>query len=266
MRFLTGAGDPLLTPAEWDPALVEVLAPADQWDEVQLWRQGEALPVYLAHLGGDKRILADWPRSGPGHYGLQLEYPGWTEDRTLTIQPAKISPAAYSRLLEDLETRLPVTVALGLQRSEALSGIRFRPPAETTVAEELNRLRRAILGSHGLPGLAKVLAELARDPHKVLETSELWVPWERARRPHPSRLPQALSLRGNLATNSRPERVLDSRVEHTVDVFENRLVNAYFHQVHLRLRRLIRVLEANPRSKAARYFAGPFRGLQNACK
>ena len=186
------------------------------------------------------------PEAGTGQYQLELEVPGWTEEHSLTVEPTKISREAYLRLLEDLETRLPVSVALGLQRVGALAGVHFRPPGESTVGQEVVRLRRAVLGTPDRPGLAKVLVELSLDPHRVLSSNELWAPRERARRLHPARLPQALSLRSNLARDGRPERVLDTRVEHTVDVYENRLVKAYFQQVHLRLRRLIRALSAGP--------------------
>ncbi len=242
VRFFTPEGVAQDAPMEWKAGLVEIDVPVDHWEGVRLWRQGEALPIYLKHLGGEVRTLADWPRSGTGRYHLRLECPGWTEELTLTIQPTKISPEAYSRLLEDLETRLPVSVALGLQGAGALSGIDFRPPGEATIAQELVRLRRAVLGTSNRPGLVEVLPELARDPHRILASTELWTFRERARRPHPARLAQALSV-GNLMADGRPKRVLDTRVEHTADVYENRLVKIYLQQVHLRLRRLLNVVE-----------------------
>jgi predicted component of viral defense system (DUF524 family) len=171
----------------------------------------------------------------------------------------QISSEAYSRLLLDLEARLPVSVALGPQRAGALSGVRFRPLTETTVAEESLRLSRAVSGTPDRPGLSRILAKLAQGPHKTLETTEPWVPRDKARRPHPARLSQAVSVSGNLSADRRPERVLDTRVEHTTDVYENRLLKAYFHQVTLRLRRLIRLLEANSRSGAT----GEEQGLLN---
>jgi predicted component of viral defense system (DUF524 family) len=137
--------------------------------------------------------------------------------------------------------------------------VRFRPLTETTVAEESLRLSRAVSGTPDRPGLSRILAKLAQGPHKTLETTEPWVPRDKARRPHPARLSQAVSVSGNLSADRRPERVLDTRVEHTTDVYENRLLKAYFHQVTLRLRRLIRLLEANSRSGAT----GEEQGLLN---
>ena len=242
---------PWTLPREWSPAFVEVLVPIDRWEEVRLWRQGEELPLYLKRLGGRPRILADWPRSGAGRYRIQLECLGETEERIVSVGPEKITSESYARLLEDLESRLPVSVAVGLQRTGALSGIAFRPPSETTLAEEANRLKRAVAGTAGRPGLSKVLVELARRPHVILRTTEPWVLRHEARRPHPARLVQAISLTGNLAADRLPERVLDTRVEHTADVYENRLVKSYVYQVELRLRRLIRALEASPSSSGA---------------
>src|SRR5215207_11198552 len=92
LRFFTSRGDAQDAPKEWAPALVEIDVPTDQWEKVRLSRQGELLPIYLKRVGGEVRVLADWPRSGTGHYRLQLECPGWVEERTLTIEPTKISP------------------------------------------------------------------------------------------------------------------------------------------------------------------------------
>jgi hypothetical protein len=94
LRFLTldPKGVPIDGPAEWVPALVEVLVPAEHWEEVRLWRQGEVLPVYLKRLDGRARVLADWPRSGSGRYRLRLECAGYSEDLMLTIRPAKLAP------------------------------------------------------------------------------------------------------------------------------------------------------------------------------
>src|SRR5215211_7459097 len=109
LRFLaTSDGTPadgtsVDAPREWSPALVEVLVPIDRWVEVRLWRQEEELPVYLKRLGGQPRILADWPRSGAGRYRLRLEWLGETEERIVAVGPQKISSESYARLLEDLE-------------------------------------------------------------------------------------------------------------------------------------------------------------------
>jgi hypothetical protein len=220
---------------------MEVLIPAEDWESAELWRGSEPMPLGLRRLAGEVRVLAEWPRSGTGNYELRLRWRSVEQRLVLVVEPEKLSQESYGRMLEDLETRLPAGVALGLQRLGGLSGLELRPPQESTVAEEVHRLRRAISGVPGRPGLADILPEIARAPHSVLAPHEIWVRRGRARRPHPARLIHAVTRSGNLAVDLKPMRVLDTRVEHTVDVYENRLVKAYVSQVARRLHRLRRL-------------------------
>lgn len=244
LRFLDRTGSILPLPREWEPAWVEVDAPREGWELLELTLQGRPLPLALRHLGGRVCVLAEWPRSGPGNYRLELRGPNEGEERSLAVLPRKISQASFVSLLDDLENRLPVNVALGLQRTGAKTGLDFRQLKPTTRADELLRLRRAILGTSERPGLADLLPEVARDPHRVLQTDEHWVLTERARRPHPARLAQAMSQGHNLDPEGTPLRVFDARAEHTTDVYENRLLQLFLHQVNLRLRRFLRGLSA----------------------
>jgi hypothetical protein len=244
-------------PTEWTPALVEVLAPANAWSEVQLFIQDRSVDVYLRNAGGQPRLLADWQRSGPGHYRLRLEVGSETEVLVATVAPRKISAAAFHTLLDDLEHRLPAAAAIALQRLGGLAGLRLRPPQQSTRAQELQRLRRTIRGSSRRPGLIKILGDLGGDPHRLLHASEPWVPAERARRPHPARLVQALSRGGNLSDRGLPQQVLDTRVVHSFDVYENRLVRAFHDDVKLHLRRLVDVLHAEVASHPSSWVTPP---------
>jgi len=47
-------------------------------------------------------------------------------------------------MLEDLNQMLPASIALGLQQTGALADIHLLSPGESTLAQELIRLRRAI--------------------------------------------------------------------------------------------------------------------------
>lgn len=242
LRLLNLDGAPAAAPREWVPMWVEASIPTEAWSEAQLWRGTESLPLSLRRWGGAVRVVAEWPRSGTGNYELRL-HTGTDEQRlALTVHPEKITSSAYARLLEDLESRLPATVALALQRAGGLAGVRLLPPQQSTLAEELLRLQRAVLGTPARPGLAETLVEIARDPHQILQSRELWVRRERARRPHPARLVHAVARASNLAIDLGPIQVLDTRVEHTCDVYENRLVKAFLEQVDRRLRRLRQVL------------------------
>jgi predicted component of viral defense system (DUF524 family) len=72
-----------------------------------------------------------------------------------------------------------------------------------------------------------------------------WVNRDRVRRLEPVGLIAAIRRTRNLDEETLlPDQVPDVRVEHTVDVYENRLVKAYHDQVALRLRRLAAAFEA----------------------
>lgn len=245
LRFLDQEGREVDAPREWEPALVEVLVAPAQWEQVQLRFQGGELLLYLQRLRGELRVLADWPRSGAGHYRLQLlrDAESAAENYVVTVRPRKLSGEQFNQLLADLET-LPGAVALSLQRMGALSGVKLLPPSETTLAAEAARLRRAVSGHAGRPGLLTVLTRMAADPHRVLRHVHEWVPRERARRPSPTYMAAAVTLRHNVGKDGLPTRVVDARVEHTVDVYENRLVKSFYEQVRMRLRRLLPALLA----------------------
>jgi len=236
-RFLTKAGEPLERPAEWTEALIEVFA--EDWTAARVTRNGSELAVYAGRVAhGAPRVLVDWPRSGAGRYHVEVTVAGQSEHELVTLPPAKLSEAAFEQLLEDLQLRLPASIAVSLARSGALAGIELLPKAQSTRAQELERARRAIHGRPGRPGLAAVLTALADDPHRTFVSTDVWVRRERARRLHPARLPLLLARGGNLDADGMPERVPELRVEHTVDVYENRLVRTFHDQVANRVRRL----------------------------
>lgn len=250
LHFLDQAGNSIDGPREWTPALIEVHDALQDWTHLRLTRQtGEPLPLSLRLMNGQIRAIANWPLSGTGHYRLSLCINDTKiEEQTFTIEPDRISKGSYLQLLEDLEIRLPAAIALGLQRNGALAGLKFLISGESTLAVEVARLRRAINGNIDRMGLAQVLHALAQDPHRILSTTTLWMPRDRARRPHPSLLVQALSRPQNVDESGLPLRVLDTRVEHSVDIYENRLVKVYYQQIALRLQRLIHILELKQNS------------------
>lgn len=247
-------------PRDWQPALICVDAPIERWQDVRLTIQDSPTPVSLRLINGAAAIVADWPRSGPGYYGITARIGDQVVTRLLTIHPSRISNEAYRELLADLEYRLPVAVAIGLQRAGGLSGLVLPPPGDSTAAQEATRLRRALLGTGSRPGLVNVLETLSSDHHVVLAHREIWAHAEHARRPHPARLRQALTAVDNLDADRRPLRVLDDRVDPSVDTYENRLVSLFTEQVRQRLRRLVR--HVNPQSPLFAEFAALQRQLE----
>jgi hypothetical protein len=226
-------------PAEWETGYVEVRVPPAAWTEIRVTRQSVGLALSLRRHAGQTLVLADWPLSGAGHYSLEYSGPDGHEEVVWTVQPRKLTPSAFGALLAELD-ELPASIAISLQRLGALSRVKLLPPGETTIPQELVRIQRAIRGTSSRRGLATVLHALSSDPYAVLRGRSHWVPVERARRLHPTELTRAYMRGHNLTSYRIPARVPDHRVEHTVDVYENRLLRNFHDEVQRRLRRLIR--------------------------
>jgi len=243
--FLDLAGNYINEPVEWTPALIEL--PSDNWKEATLMRQHihseEILLISEKRVGGQWRAVADWPRSDSGHYQLILSIEKQKiAEQIVTVNPRKMSLDAYIWMLEDLDTRLPAAIVVGLQRTGALTGLHFLPSGQSTLAQEIIRLRRAVKGGSGRIGLARVLKNLTREAHSVFDTEEIWVTRKQARRPHPARLALAMTRPHNLDAAGIPIQVLDTRVKSTFDTYENRLIRVYYDLVQHRLRRIMLIL------------------------
>jgi len=197
------------------------------------------MPVVLRELGGRPRVLAQWPRAGAGHY--QLEVTGrdgdtpWIERGTWTVPSRKLPPDEVRQLVDDLERRLPASIAISLQRAGALADLKLITRSEFTLAEELDRLRRAIHGTTRRAGLTQILRQLAQRPHQVLSATERWTPREQARRIDPLRLAHAYRRAGNVDRNLTLIEVPERPVRHSVDVYENRVVNSFYAEVNARV-------------------------------
>jgi hypothetical protein len=250
LRFIDGDGAELAAPLEWASCLVELTLPLDDWHELRLERDDRSLQFSQRVLDGKLRIVADWPRSPTGDYELRLAGNDGQEGDSMRcrIESRKLDVTAYAELLTDLEARLPVSIVLSLKRLGALTGIQVGKPGGSALGEELAKLRRAIEGTGSRPGLAAVLVEVARDPHRVPVSTEAWVSSERARRVLPARLAQAMALSGNLDRGGLPVRLPEVRVRESVDVYENRLLKTFKEQVEQRLGRLESALRRRRKS------------------
>ncbi len=240
LAFLDRTGVVVDVPAEWEPAHVVLPVEAQDVSGVAVMVNGRPVEVIVKSVAGSLRVVALWQRAGPGWFDIEVTLPSHNLRRRIRVEPGKIDHAAFAHLLQDLEIRLPVALAIALRDGGARLGVHLTDPAEQTLATEVARLRRAVEGG-GRPGLVSVLEELAEDPHRMLVNVGQWVRRERARRPHGADLARSLWRAGNVE-DGKIQQVLDRRVEHTVDLYENRLVKAFTTEVDRRLRRLGGVL------------------------
>lgn len=251
-RLLKRNGEPVRDGCEWAPMFVEVLVPGEHWESAELLRNDQRLPLVRREIGGTMRIIAEWPRAGCGSYELFLIDRGEEHRQRVDVLPRKLRRTALVRMLDDLEGGLPASVALALQRIGGLSGLQLLDPAESALNEEVHRMRRAILGTGDRPGIATILRELSTDPHRVLQRNDQWTDAERARRPHPARLAEALSKGHNIGSNGKPMRLIDPQAVYTADCYENRFIHSYVLLLERRIRYIRRALQVRrvPRSTA----------------
>jgi hypothetical protein len=244
LRYLSESGEPIPAPEEWARGFIEILCEAEQLDSLRLVCNGVDLDVVSRKIGEDRRIVAEWPLSGAGHYELELTTgsAGEQERVLYTVPSRKLGSDSVERMVADLQEKLPASIAIGLQRAGALAGIDLLPPDESTLATELNRIRRSIEGTPSRAGLVRLLQRIQEHPYRVLRSHETWTERERARRVDPTRLVQAFSRAGNLNEHHLPIRVPERRVEQSADVYENRLLKAFHDQVNAKARRVLEAL------------------------
>lgn len=270
LSFISSYSDqPLDDPIEWEPARLKLKFHPDQWEQIKVWRNGNHLNVRLENINGKKLILADWQRSNPGKYQIKVEFNGEIEEQVITVLPRKISPEAFTQMLEDLDTRLPISVAIALQRlhkNSPLTGIKLSSLKENHWEQEVIRLRRAINGTKKQIGLVEILNRLAQDPHQIFKTNEIWVQRKNVRRPSPSGLIQAVSRGHNLDDKGQPIYLPDLRVEHTVDVYENQIVKMFYELVLQRTLRLRNIFKDTPKGKLLDEVELLFKQLKKARK
>ena len=253
-------------PSEWTPALIEIDAETVDWENrrVKVILQNAELDVTMRLTDGSHMVVANWPRSGPGLYRLTTEINGITTKTDITIKPSKISEAAYERLINDLETKLPASIAIGLQNNGGFSGVASLEHRESTLEEQVLRLRRVVLGTPGNPGLAQVLPKISESPHSILLSDISWVGREYARRPATHRFTEAFVRPGNIDEEGLPIQIADQRVELSVDVYENRLLKFFLKRVEDRLASLVRILETKQKTDILAETEGLLRQLRSS--
>jgi Domain of unknown function (DUF2357) len=115
------------------------------------------------------------------------------------------------------------------------------PRSETGGDAGLGRLRDAVRGSDGEPGLTSILPRLQRAHRKELIRREHWTQGDLARHPEPRELIRSVRRPGNMNEHGRLVRVFDARRVLVEDVHENRVVR---HVVMVVRRRLVALAAA----------------------
>lgn len=241
-EFLDRRGQAVSAPPEWEPATIVLPIDPGDWKRATLSIQGASQEIVLRKVDGEIRPTADWGLRGSGQWQLTLALDNKTivVNRSILVLPRKLDTSSFQRLLEDLDYRLIGSITHSLDRMGAFAGARERPPAPATAAEEMDRLRRAVVGDATGPGLAYALEKIADAPHSILRHTHAWRSLDRARAPVAGRLHESLRAIVNApAWNGglhMMERVWNAEPYVDHDIFENRVLRLFASTVARRLR------------------------------
>jgi hypothetical protein len=246
LRFLRRRGDIAVdAPVEWDPTWLVLDVPATDWSSASVtWNRS---PLELQQRRSTLHGLltvAELPRLPAGNHRFRLAFPGGVEDRIVRVAPRKLDEPAFEQMLEDLQQQLAQEVALALQDAGALEGVQVESADAPTLAGERRRLRRAILGEEGRPGLLSLLPRIAAAPHEQLTREHRWTPALAARNVVPSRLAEALLRPGNVDDNGGLSAVVEARPTSSFDTYENRVIRTFVELVRARASRFLAACEA----------------------
>jgi hypothetical protein len=179
-----------------------------------------------------------WPASGPGHYELSLSCSNIREHRSITVMPEHFSETDCMSMINDLTDLLPKSIAAKLRQCGAQLGSEQVREQKSEIEDEWLRLREAITGTKEKLGLLQILPIIQRECHQILLPRLEVRTAEKLRRPEMSRLPQALSMPGNIDALDDLCQMFDVTVEQSSETYENQLVKTYVQALRSRLSRL----------------------------
>lgn len=203
--------------------------------------QAEVEPK-LEKFGDKLHVCINWPASPAGLWNIRYENGQSSTEATIKIQPSKITGDQLSMVMQDLDRELPASIIFQLDRMGAFISTTTTRFKKITIEQEIEILKRAVLGHGSQKGLLSILPEVSRDPHFVLSDELHQVRSELARRLTAQGLASSL-MRSELVLYNKtyiPTHVLDTKKIQNFDTYENKVLREYVTQVQRRLRQIIK--------------------------
>ncbi len=244
IHFYDELGTRIAFPVEGRQCGIALDVPKEMSDDISLTLDSDALPVHVQDAA--PLPFSVWPASGPGQYGLQLSCGTIREHRTITIVPQNFTEMDFNSLLSDLTAVLPNSIALYLDRCGAQLGASQETQKTSSIEEEWNKLRDAINGTNQKMGIMQLLPILQQECNKILLPKLEIRTTEKMRRPEMSRLPQAISMPGNMVAEDELYQMFDVTVEESFNTYENQLVKTYVQALRSRMSRLQERVRTEP--------------------
>lgn len=236
ISFLSEAGAKIARPGEGRKCGIVIDVPKEMHSQILLTLEGEQLSVHT--VGSAAAAFAKWPPSNPGNYTLSLICGDIREQKTVTVMPEHFTETDIATLLSDLTDLLPKSIAAHLRQCGAQVGAEQAREQSSSVEEEWLKLRQAIVGTNEKLGLLQILPIIQRECNQILLPRLEVRTANKIRRPDISRLPQAISMPGNMISSDELYQMFDITVEQSLETYENQLVKTYVQLLRSRLARL----------------------------
>lgn len=237
LSFFTHSGVPLQNPTEGLNCGIAVAIPRAQEKSATLKLGSKLLPLWFGE--NPQCALSAWPACGPGQYKVSLDCGEIRERRIITILPQYFTEPEIKGMMREMTDFLPLAIASRLQKCGGLKGINLVTVHELGIEDEYQRLVLAVRGTKEKPGILQLLPMIQRDCHQTLIPKHELRKVNKARRPDISKLPQAMSMPGNVAEAGYVLQMFDVTVVRSFDTYENSLVKAYVQALQSQLSRLM---------------------------
>ncbi len=236
LYFYDQSGAPIACPVEGIKCDIVIDVPKELHSEISLKLGAVSLPVRTEAAAACAYSV--WPASGPGHYDLSLSCGNIREHQTITVLPEYFSKTDCTSMINDLTDLLPKSIAAKLRQCGAQLGPEQVREQKSDLEEEWLKLRNAITGTKEKLGLLQILPIIERACHQILSPRLEVRSADKLRRPEMSRLPQAMSMPGNMVAFDELYQMFDVTSVQSFETYENQLVKTYVQALRSQLSRL----------------------------
>lgn len=236
LSFYDESGAKIAFPVEGRKCGIIIDVPKEHHKNVVLKLDMTVLPVHTQ--GSATCAYSVWPASGPGNYNLSLSCADIREHRSVTIVPQHFSEGEFKVMINDLTEILPKSITTNLVQCGAQLHIEQGRADMSSIEEEWLKLRDAITGTEERLGLLQILPIIQRESNQILLPRLEVKPAEKLRRPELSRLPQAMSMPGNMIAEDELYQMFDVTVEQSLETYENQLVKTYVQALRSQISKL----------------------------
>ena len=236
LNFYDESGAKIACPVEGRKCDIVIDVPKELHSDISLKLGTISLPVHTEEAA--TCAYSVWPASGPGHYDLSLSCGTIREHRTITVMPEYFTETDFTSMINDLTDLLPKSIVSKLRQCGAQLGTEQAREQKSSIEDEWLRLRQAITGTKEKLGLLQILPIIQRECHQILLPRLEVRSADKIRRPEMSKLPQAISMPGNMVSNDELYQMFDVTVEQSFETYENQLVKTYVQALRSQLSRL----------------------------